>query len=145
MPVPFVVAAFLVVAAVALLAIGRLGELAPEDPQRPPLVLPPDTLTGADVDAVRFGVGPRGYRMDEVDEVLDRLSGDLAERDARIQLLTRQLEVNGLDPYADLPTDVAPETMLPFERDPYSRGEVSPGRTRPEDLPARPDLDAGER
>lgn len=144
MPVPFVIAAFVVVAAVALLAVGRLGELPPEDPQRPPQVLPPTPMSSADVERVRFGVGMRGYRMDEVDEVLDRLTGDLAERDARIQLLRRQLEVHGLDPYAGLPADVAPEAvgpMLPFDTEPTAIGAVSPGAATLEDLPAGPRVD----
>jgi DivIVA domain-containing protein len=74
-----------VVAAIALLAVGRLGELPEVEPDRPPTLLPETRLVESDdVDAVRFAVGLRGYRMDEVDDVLDRLSADIAERDARI-------------------------------------------------------------
>jgi DivIVA domain-containing protein len=42
----------------------------------------------ADVEGIRFDLAFRGYRMDEVDEVLDRLSSELAERDTRIAELT---------------------------------------------------------
>lgn len=42
----------------------------------------------ADIDALRLPVAPRGYRMAEVDDVLDRLAAELAERDARIAELT---------------------------------------------------------
>jgi DivIVA domain-containing protein len=49
-----------------------------------PPVLLPDEPSADDVDAVRFGLGLRGYRMDQVDEVLDRLAAALAERDAVI-------------------------------------------------------------
>jgi DivIVA domain-containing protein len=74
-----------VVAVIALLAVGRLGELPEVEPDRPPTLLPETRLVESeDVDAVRFAVGLRGYRMDEVDDVLDRLSADIAERDARI-------------------------------------------------------------
>ena len=88
MTVLFVLAGFGVVLAVALLAVGRLGELAPVTPDRAPLDLPEDRpLDRADVDGVRFAVGFRGYRMDEVDDMLDRLASDLAVRDARITAL----------------------------------------------------------
>ena len=88
MTVLFVLAGFGVVLAVALLAVGRLGELAPVIPDRAPLDLPEDRpLDRADVDAVRFAVGFRGYRMDEVDDMLDRVAADLAARDARIAAL----------------------------------------------------------
>jgi DivIVA domain-containing protein len=51
----------------------------------------PGPLAPDDVDAVRFAVGLRGYRMDEVDEVLDRVADDLAVRDARIAELEARL------------------------------------------------------
>lgn len=56
-----------------------------------PPVLLPETVSAHDVDAVRFGLGLRGYRMDQVDEVLDRLAGVIAERDAEIARLHLQL------------------------------------------------------
>ncbi|WP_394247681.1 DivIVA domain-containing protein [Arthrobacter pityocampae] len=58
-----------------------------------PPVLLPEHPTAPDVDAVRFGLGLRGYRMDQVDEVLDRLAAALAERDAAISELRSQLAV----------------------------------------------------
>jgi DivIVA domain-containing protein len=58
-----------------------------------PPVLLPDTPSARDVDAVRFGLGLRGYRMDQVDEVLDRLAAALEERDAVIRDLRSQLAV----------------------------------------------------
>ena len=45
------------------------------------------SLTADDLETVHFGVGFRGYRMDEVDALLDRLSEEIAERDARISQL----------------------------------------------------------
>ena len=92
MTVVFMLAAIAVIAVVALLAVGRLGELPDVEGDRAPLALPDDRpLDGDDVDGVRFAVGLRGYRMDEVDDVLDRLSGDIAARDARIAVLESQL------------------------------------------------------
>jgi DivIVA domain-containing protein len=86
----FVGLGVVVIVVTALLASGKLGELPDVEPDRPPVFLP-DTreVESTDVDAVRFAVGMRGYRMDEVDEVLDRISADLAERDARIADLER--------------------------------------------------------
>lgn len=46
-----------------------------------------------DVTDLRLGVGVRGYRMDEVDDVLDRLTGELADRDATIERLRRQEDI----------------------------------------------------
>ena len=56
-----------------------------------PPVLLPETPSARDVDAVRFGLGLRGYRMDQVDEVLDRLAAALEDRDAVIRNLRSQL------------------------------------------------------
>ncbi len=56
-----------------------------------PPVLLPDVPSARDVDAVRFGLGLRGYRMDQVDEVLDRLAAELDRRDALIRQLRAQL------------------------------------------------------
>ena len=38
----------------------------------------------ADVDALRFPLAARGYRMADVDDALNRIAAELAERDARI-------------------------------------------------------------
>jgi DivIVA domain-containing protein len=43
------------------------------------------------VEALRLPTGARGYRMREVDDVLDRLGAELAERDARIAELQSAL------------------------------------------------------
>ncbi|VDR32808.1 DivIVA domain [Arthrobacter agilis] len=60
-----------------------------------PPVLLPEKPTARDVDAVRFGLGLRGYRMDQVDEVLDRLAAALAEKDAVIAGLRAESAVPG--------------------------------------------------
>jgi DivIVA domain-containing protein len=99
MTIVFLLLGVAVVVAVALLAVGRLGELPEVEPDRAPLALPDDRLVASeDVDNVRFAVGMRGYRMDEVDDVLDRLAADIAERDARIADLESRM-------YATLPAD----------------------------------------
>jgi DivIVA domain-containing protein len=87
--VVLVLVVVVVAGALALVLAGRTGFAAPlADPVRtlPPVVLPrhPDP---ADVGRLRFSPGPRGYRMDQVDEALDALAEALAERDAEIARL----------------------------------------------------------
>lgn len=58
--------------------------LADAPPDAPDLALPPGRLQADDVRRVRFGLAVRGYRMSEVDVVLERLAAELADRDARL-------------------------------------------------------------
>ncbi|MBX9393990.1 DivIVA domain-containing protein [Streptomyces sp. TRM72054] len=82
-----VVALAVVVAAVTLAVVGGgehgpLPEAAPERLQDP---LPPDRpVSRIDIDALRFPLAVRGYRMADVDDALNRLAAELAEREARI-------------------------------------------------------------
>ena len=94
----FVVVALLVIGVGVMLAVGRLdGELPETVPDRAPLALPDDRQLGrADVDGVKFAVGMRGYRMDEVDDVLDRLAAEVSQRDARITDLEERLAARGV-------------------------------------------------
>jgi DivIVA domain-containing protein len=81
-----------VVAAVAMAVLGDGGSLRDSEPDRIDDRLPPDRpLLRSDIDAVRLPVAVRGYRMLDVDEVLDRLGAELAERDARIAELQSAL------------------------------------------------------
>jgi DivIVA domain-containing protein len=61
----------------------------------PPVLLPADPKA-ADIDHVRFALGLRGYRMDQVDQVLDELRDLLAAKDAEIERLRSQLRSRGL-------------------------------------------------
>lgn len=80
-----------VLAAVAVVATGRGGSLAPAEPDRSPRGrLPAGPVDRAAVDRLRFTLALRGYRMDEVDDVLDRLVAELETRDARIAELESQ-------------------------------------------------------
>jgi DivIVA domain-containing protein len=72
-------------AAVGWLAVGGGGHMSEPMQDRPDLALPRDGMLGRhDVDRVRFSVGARGYRMDEVDDVLDRLAHEIDARERRI-------------------------------------------------------------
>jgi DivIVA domain-containing protein len=72
----------------------------------PPVLLPADPEP-ADVDRVRFSLGLRGYRMDQVDEVLDVLRDQLAMRNRRIADLEQQLAGGAAAPH--LRSAAAPE------------------------------------
>jgi DivIVA domain-containing protein len=58
--------------------LGRIdGSLAEPTSTVSFLPLPQDRLTEQDIDAVRFDTAFRGYRMDQVDEVLGRLTAEI--------------------------------------------------------------------
>ena len=56
----------------------------------PPVLLPAEAVP-SDVDSLRFAVGLRGYRMDQVDQVLDELREQLAAKDGKIADLAAEL------------------------------------------------------
>jgi DivIVA domain-containing protein len=79
---------------VASFAFGRDEEMAPALPEGTPVELPDDRpATGADLRALRLSVVLRGYRMDEVDWVLDRLAEQVDARDREIARLRSVLHV----------------------------------------------------
>src|SRR6478736_6206150 len=90
-----VIVAALGVAAVA--AAGGLGGMAKEpvrDVYRQDL--PDDRqLVAADINGLRFGTALRGYAMDQVDDILDRLGREIAERDELIARLRAADDENG--------------------------------------------------
>ncbi|WP_051215312.1 DivIVA domain-containing protein [Granulicoccus phenolivorans] len=79
MQILIVVLAVLILGVAAVVATGMLGGMDPEpDRDRSPLMLPPGALTADQVRQVRFDVNPIGYDMSQVDELLGKLSGQLA-------------------------------------------------------------------
>ncbi|GAA1246211.1 hypothetical protein GCM10009665_41380 [Kitasatospora nipponensis] len=80
-----VVAMAVVVGGAALVALGGGGSLPEAVHDRIAARLPQERpLNRHDVDGIRLPMAVRGYRMDEVDDVLDRLGAELAYRDSRI-------------------------------------------------------------
>jgi len=113
-------------AAVGWLAIGGGGHMSEPVPDRPDLALPNEgMLERTDVDRVRFSVGARGYRMDEVDDVLDRLAHEIELREQRIAELEGRAprpglsgEVEGEDADAEpASTETEPETGSATEQE----------------------------
>jgi DivIVA domain-containing protein len=93
----FLMAAIL--GAVAVVATGRGGELGRAEPDRPPVRLPDDRMVEpVDLNRLRLPIAFRGYRMADVDRVLDRLAGELADRDRQIDALGQELLGVGTPP-----------------------------------------------
>jgi DivIVA domain-containing protein len=98
-----------VIGGVTAVAAGRVRGGLPEPTSTlPEIELPESAVATQDVDAVRFSVGFRGYRMDEVDAVLDRLGLEIGARDEQIRELQERLE--GLD---GAPSSGGPEAKAP--------------------------------
>jgi len=92
------------VVAVALGWIG--GGLDAPASSLPEIGLPEGEVEPLDLDALRFAPALRGYRMDQVDQTLDRLAAELARRDAEI---ARLRELAGAEPPAELESFLPPE------------------------------------
>jgi DivIVA domain-containing protein len=83
----YLVVMVLVAAVVFLLAsvvFGRGEELAALPPGASPTRLPESGITGEDLRDVRFQLVVRGYKMSEVDWVLERVGAELEELRARV-------------------------------------------------------------
>lgn len=86
-----------VVFATAAVAAGVGGTLGTPAGDPRPLAEHAGPLHAAELGEVRFPVVLRGYRMDAVDAVLDRVGAELAARDARIVELEAALGVRPED------------------------------------------------
>jgi DivIVA domain-containing protein len=83
------VLAIVLLGAAAIAAAGGMGQMS-RDPVRDIYRqdLPDRPLTAEDLDGLRFGITLRGYSMAQVDEILDRLGAEIAQRDSRIAELS---------------------------------------------------------
>lgn len=68
--------------------------------------LPGHPLTDEDIGRLRFGVTLRGYAMGQVDDVLERLGREIAERDGEIAALRAAVD-GGPRRAVAAPTDAA--------------------------------------
>ena len=99
-----------VIAGIAVVAAGRGEGLSAPDPERSPRgVLPAGEVGRADVDALRFTLALRGYRMDEVDDVIDRLLAELDRKDARIAELEAPTTAADDDAHDEAPDEQGDE------------------------------------
>lgn len=102
----------LLIAAITVVAVAGTGFARPlADPvETLPAVTLPSEPRAADVARVRFSLGLRGYRADQVDEVLDQLARQLARQEAEIDRLREARE----DPTAA----ASPSTVTAAQRNP---------------------------
>ena len=87
---------------VAAVSVGHGSPLSEPSVDRREPLLPADRMAATDLESLRFTMALRGYRMDEVDAVLDRLSTELSVRDAEISRLRSGVGVGAPSP-ADQP------------------------------------------
>ncbi|TQN37378.1 DivIVA domain-containing protein [Blastococcus colisei] len=100
----------------ASLLLGRGETQPPAEPDRSPVALPGDRpVTADDVRALQLSVAARGYRMTEVDWLIDQFALVLEERDAEISALRAQL-----------PAHPAPRPAPKGEQDPGSDDARTP-------------------
>ena len=122
--VVFVVGVLVVSALLFLLAsmlLGRGETRPPAELDRSPVELPDDwPVFGDDVRALRMSVGFRGYRMTEVDWLLDQFAQILDERDAEITALRAQLHPDDDGDVKDASKDTmsTPDLGEPDEEEP---------------------------
>ncbi|HSO03948.1 MAG TPA: DivIVA domain-containing protein, partial [Candidatus Limnocylindrales bacterium] len=113
----FVVVAIVVVAGIAVLVV-RDRPLIADDPvgSRTLAWSAQDGVSARDLAEVRFAVALRGYRMEEVDRVLDDTREAMADRDARIADLQRVVAALG----------GAPADLAPIAADAASEDDAAP-------------------
>ena len=119
--------------AVGWIAVGGGGHMSAPTPDRPDPALPESGLLGRGaVDKVRFSVGARGYRMDEVDDVLDRLAYEIDVRERRIAELEggEPAPSEGPASEADRPAADRPEAE---QSQPVRQQSAQPDSERPEE------------
>lgn len=80
-----------VVFLIASMVFGRGEELEPLPPGASPTRLPAAEITSSDIAQVRFQLVLRGYRMSEVDWVMQRLGTEVDQLRARVATLEQQL------------------------------------------------------
>jgi DivIVA domain-containing protein len=94
-----VLVALVIVGGVLVLLVRDQPVLADDAPHPPPSTWPgADAATPQALAEVGFPVVLRGYRMDEVDRVLDDAAVALAQRDARIETLLQVVATLGGEP-----------------------------------------------
>jgi DivIVA domain-containing protein len=86
-----ILVAAVVIFAIFAVTIGHGGSMTHFQPDWPGKPLPEDrTVRAQDLAEAQFSLAFRGYRMAEVDEALDRLAVEIAQRDEQIERLTGQ-------------------------------------------------------
>jgi hypothetical protein len=94
--------------------MGRGETQPPAELDRSPVELPDDRpVTADDVRALRISVAFRGYRMSEIDWLIEQFALVLEERDAEIAALAARLRPAEGQPGTDDATDPSAEPVAP--------------------------------
>jgi DivIVA domain-containing protein len=106
----WVLVVVLAIAAITVLLVGSGSTLSDVYEDRPDRTIPVGRpLTADDLSEIRFTTAMRGYRMDEVDALVDRLRADLLQREAaatRTEATAGAAAVTELPPAGAWVTDV---------------------------------------
>jgi DivIVA domain-containing protein len=98
----FAILVVLVMGGVAALAAGRGAPMSAAYDDRPDALVPKDGPLGPEhVRRVRFSLAFRGYRMTEVDALLDRLAGQLERAEPPPPQARADADTAGQDEVAD--------------------------------------------
>ncbi|GGL95865.1 DivIVA domain-containing protein [Nakamurella endophytica] len=133
-----------VVFVLAVLVFGRGEQMAPLSPRTSPAQLPGEGIGADDVRSVKFSLALRGYRMSDVDWVLDRVGDriDELERDnARLRgqplpdrSLADDIDASAGPPAADLYDAGSADTLAMSpdrEQSPAAAGSFGPAGPGP--------------
>ncbi|MFT4225976.1 DivIVA domain-containing protein [Micropruina sp.] len=120
----------------AVAASGRLGELPGTVTDTPRPHVPTGVVTGDDLRALRFAVVPRGYSMDQVDGLLDRLARQLDAAPSRTYLppLAPDVPPVGAETTTAAPGFTPAETVVsnPETEPPTPRADTDPDPAAPQ-------------
>jgi DivIVA domain-containing protein len=120
-----------VIFAIFAVTLGRGGSMTQFQPDWPGRPLPLDRpVRASDLADAKFSVAFRGYRMAEVDEALDRLAIEIAQRDERIQQLTGRPFEPDVEAVTVLPAASEVIAYDPAAQDPAA---YDPAAYRPDD------------
>lgn len=91
MTVVFIIVGVIVLAVIAQLALGKWNDTSSDadipDSVKMPLSEDAVPVSADQIDKLRFSLAFRGYRIDQVDEVLDQLSATVSLQSAEIERL----------------------------------------------------------
>lgn len=110
----FAILVVVVLGAVAVVAAGRGGSMAEAYDDRPDVRVRADgPLTAADLRGIRFTTAVRGYRMSEVDTLLDRLATEMERATGSAEPPGRPARHRAEDDGPEAPGTEAPGTEAP--------------------------------
>ena len=131
----FAVLIVLAMGGVAVLAAGKGRPLAEEYGDRPDALVPATGRVGAeDLRRIRFSLAVRGYRMSEVDALLDRLASEIEQAEKKPDEKTDEKKPVEDRPDEDKPAEKKPVEDRPDEDKPAAE-DTPDAEKKPDDKP----------